>query len=340
MKIGMLFLSSVPKDADQVKLLEEERRAVESAFQVSRHRNWLGEISFRTVLEFDDFEQYLEREMPQILHFSGHASDGQLKIGSRFIPIDFLGRVFANARGHLSCVTLGSCYSEAQAQEIARSIPYAIGTKNLISQKNSIRFSRYFYQYIGDGKDVESAFSRTKDLMQAEFRAGDALVLLSKESQEPLILVPPSLAIDLTDLLNNARHKGEEGDRSGGSLAQVDFYSEYYTYELELQQIEVRYSSSFESERYIQNYIINGKWSSQVRLERWASILNRKMLVDAPWGANKKPYGNFSAKVQTIDGALGDALNISVMHREDGPNKYASEKVEAFIESRIREVML
>jgi hypothetical protein len=343
-KVKVLFLASVPSTPDQTENLEKERKLIESVLAAARYREWFGDYIYRTVLEFSDFEKYLKEAQPTIFHFSGHGHEnGELKLGERFIPIDFLGKVFADASTHVKCVTLSSCYSEAQAKEIAKSVPCVVGTNNRIRYPNAIKFIDYFYREIGDGKTVNTAFQKAQDLVNAQVAGlGELMVLLpTKESGKELVLVPVSLALALVDALETAQYTGEEGEKSGGNIMQGKLYSEYYRYNLELKQVSLlSYSSSFESEKYFQNYVIDGQWSSAVSLERWVfnPIKRKPFLIDTPWGPNKHPEGSFTAEVQTVDGVLTQT-EVHINRHDDNPNNYAAEKVKLLIESKIREVV-
>lgn len=58
----------------------------------------------------------------------------------------------------MRCLILNACYSQIQADEIARHIPFVIGMNDSISDKAAIAFSVGFYKAIGSGKTIDKAF--------------------------------------------------------------------------------------------------------------------------------------------------------------------------------------
>lgn len=53
---------------------------------------------------------------------------------------------------------LNACFSETQAEGIAKHIPYVIGMSNEIGDKAAIAFSIGFYQALGAGRSIEEAY--------------------------------------------------------------------------------------------------------------------------------------------------------------------------------------
>lgn len=339
-KVKILFLASTPSTPEQTKLLEEERRVIESVLAAVRYRDWFGSYMYRNVLELDDFEKYLKDFQPTIFHFSGHGhEDGELKLENRFIPVDFLARVFADAVSYVKCVTLSSCYSKAQAEEIAKTIPCVVGTKEEIRHKNAINFVKSFYREIGNGRSINTAYKKAQSLINAEVAGlGENMILLpTEDSGNNLILVPPSRAKDLIDMLETSELIDEEGNKNGRFP-----YSEFYRFELSLKEVAVSlYLNSLETGKYLQKYTIHGRWSSEVLLERWSlnPINNKPILVDRPWGSRKKPKGSFTTEVKTTDGILESPVVVNVEHGSEQADKYVAEKVQLLVESKIKEAL-
>lgn len=339
-KIKILFLASVPSTTQQTELLEQERRIIESILAAARYRKWFGDYVYRNVLEFDDFEQYLKDVQPTIFHFSGHGhANGELKLGERYIPVDFLARVFADASTYVKCATLSSCYSEKQAEEIAKSVPCVVGTKYEILHQSALKFVESFYREIGDGRTINTAYEKARSLVNAR-AAGleENMILLPKEdSGKDLILVPPSRTTDLTNALEAVQSTGEEGNKKG-SLP----YSEFYRFDLLLEEVVVSsYLKKIETDGYVQKYIIDGRWSSAVIKERWSlnPITNRPFLVDTPWGPNKKPKGSFTAEVQTTNGILQSSVVVNVSHGNEEADEFVAKKIELLIKLKIKEAV-
>ncbi len=165
-KSTVLFMSSNPKDTSHLQLNREineikmdelakaplrEQFALEAALDVNK--------STLSVL----FGNY----RPQIVHFSGHGIDQGLLFYSDVGFSDIVsGEALGKAIRHhpsISCVVLNACYSEAQAQAIARYVPNVIGTNGAIGDEKAIAFGRHFYRAIFQGKDYEAAFRQAID---------------------------------------------------------------------------------------------------------------------------------------------------------------------------------
>ena len=62
---------------------------------------------------------------------------------------DTLAGFFELFADKLECVVLNACYSEIQAEVIAKHIPYVIGMKKAIGDTAAIEFSVAFYDALG-----------------------------------------------------------------------------------------------------------------------------------------------------------------------------------------------
>ncbi len=98
------------------------------------------------------------------MHFSGYGtSAGALcledKLGKTHpVQPDALADLFELVAEHVECVILNACYSENQANAIARHINYVIGTSQAISDRAAIAFAVGFYQALGAGCSIEEAY--------------------------------------------------------------------------------------------------------------------------------------------------------------------------------------
>ena len=107
--------------------------------------------------------RYRVNSCPNIVHFCGHGSGeegiafedeaGQAKL----VNADTLARFFELFADKLECVVLNACYSEVQAEAVAKHIPYVIGMKKAIGDTAAIEFSVAFYDALGAGKSIEFA---------------------------------------------------------------------------------------------------------------------------------------------------------------------------------------
>ncbi len=108
-------------------------------------------------------QQSMLDENPTIVHFSGHGDVNGIAVedslgNSKLIENDAMGGLFELFSDCTKCVVLNSCYSESQANEIAKHIPYVIGMKSSVNDKAAIAFSVGFYTALGAGKDIRVAY--------------------------------------------------------------------------------------------------------------------------------------------------------------------------------------
>lgn len=111
-----------------------------------------------------DLQGYLLRYKPDIVHFSGHGSASTEIIlednygNSQSVSSRALSQLFAVLKDNIRCVVLNACYSEQQAKAIAEHIDCVIGMSKAIGDKAAISFAVAFYQALGFGRDVKTAF--------------------------------------------------------------------------------------------------------------------------------------------------------------------------------------
>lgn len=160
--ITILFLTADPTDASRLRL-GEELREIHEKLQLAKSREKFDLVERMSVRPADLSQALLDVE-PQIVHFSGHGTTtGALcledKIGrSHPVEPDALAALFKQFAGKVSCVVLNACFSEPQANAIARYIDYVIGMNQAIGDKAAIAFAIGFYQALGAGRKFEEAY--------------------------------------------------------------------------------------------------------------------------------------------------------------------------------------
>lgn len=161
-KIKILFLAANPSDTTRLKL-DEESRSIDQALRQAEFRN-----NFEVIQHWDvhvsELQGILLRYQPNIVHFSGHGSEASeliLKDKSGNIhPVSVraLSQLFSVLKDNIRCVVLNACYSELQAQAIAQHIDSVIGMSTAIKDDAAISFASAFYQALGYGRDLKTAF--------------------------------------------------------------------------------------------------------------------------------------------------------------------------------------
>ncbi len=160
--INILFLAANPKDTNQLRL-DEEMRAIDQAIRNAEFRDKF-DIKQQWAVRVVDLQEYLLRHKPDIVHFSGHGSVSSEIIlennegNSQPVSNRALSQLFSLLKDNVRCVILNACYSEQQGQAIAEHIDCVIGMSQAIGDKAAISFATAFYQALGYGKDVKTAF--------------------------------------------------------------------------------------------------------------------------------------------------------------------------------------
>lgn len=160
--LSILLLAADPTNASRLRI-GEEFREIQEKLQLAKLREKFR-IEQRTSVRTIDLSQVLLDLQPQILHFSGHGLEsGALcfedKIG-QIHPIlpEALAALFEQFKEQVRCILLNACYSEIQAIAISEHIDYVIGMNNAIDDKAAIAFAIGFYQGLGAGRTIESAY--------------------------------------------------------------------------------------------------------------------------------------------------------------------------------------
>jgi CheY-like chemotaxis protein len=160
--LKILFLAANPRDTPQLRL-DEEIRAIDHAL-LHAEFNKRFDIKQHWAVRIFDLQGYLLRHKPEIVHFSGHGCSSSEIIlednagNSQPVSARALSQLFSVLRDNIRCVVLNACYSEQQAQAIAGHIDCVIGMSRSISDPAAIAFAAAFYQALGYGRDIKTAF--------------------------------------------------------------------------------------------------------------------------------------------------------------------------------------
>lgn len=197
--IVILFLAANPSTTTRLRL-DEEVRAIDQALRQANYRDQF-DLRQHWAVRVGDLQELLLRHQPHIVHFSGHGSPaGQLLLeddrGREFaVPPDALSRLFAILRDRVRCVVLNACYSEPQAQAIAAHIDCVIGMPEAIGDAASLNFAASFYQALGYGRDVQTAFDlgcNRIDLHGLDESGKPTLLAERDDPRQVIFVVPPT----------------------------------------------------------------------------------------------------------------------------------------------------
>jgi hypothetical protein len=182
---SILLLAANPQGTPSLRL-DEEARELQSGLERSRYRDQFR-IHQRWAVTPTEVRRALLDIKPSIIHFSGHGVgsekvESQLpksreisvvshpSIGSeglmfenkagqpQLISSEMISNLFSLFSDSIECVVLNACFSENQANEIARFIPYVVGMKRAIGDKAAIQFTVGFYDALLAGESVAFAY--------------------------------------------------------------------------------------------------------------------------------------------------------------------------------------
>lgn len=157
----ILFLASNPTNTGRLRL-DKEAREISEGLKRSNERDHFDLVTTSAV-RVADLRRYLLDHSPRIVHFAGHdGADGIVLEDDQGhaaeVPNDALADLFQLCAQQIECVILNACYSDAQAEAIAKHIPYVIGMRAAVSDDAAVEFAVGFYDALGAGKTVEEAF--------------------------------------------------------------------------------------------------------------------------------------------------------------------------------------
>lgn len=197
--IRILFLAANPKDTHSLRL-DEEIRSIDISLRQAEFRDRF-DIKQHWALRVTDLQGYLLRHRPDIVHFSGHGSPLSEIIlednNGKSHPVSprALSQVFSVLKDNVRCVVLNACYSEHQAQAIAQHIDCVVGMSKAIGDTAAISFAAAFYQALGYGRNVKTAF----DLGCAQIDLENL-----DEQDTPKLLALNCNPVDITFVANNS----------------------------------------------------------------------------------------------------------------------------------------
>ncbi len=167
----ILILAANPNDTTRLRI-GEEVRDISNGLERASHRDEF-EITQRWAVRPRDLQRAMLDETPQIVHFSGHGAgeaglyfedvsgNAQLVTGSALAGLFKL----ISQKAPINCVLLNGCYSQAQAEELVKHVPYVIGMQDSMGDRAAIEFAVGFYDALGAGESVEFAFESGKVAM-------------------------------------------------------------------------------------------------------------------------------------------------------------------------------
>lgn len=189
---AILLLAANPQGTDSLRL-DKEVRAIDRALraagmsdQFKLHHHW--------AVQTRDLPNLFTRYQPAIVHFCGHGdTSGELILDSDAdvptpVAVDALAGFFSILPFKVRCVVLNACYSEKQAQAIVPYVDCVVGTDGAIGDNAAIAFAETFYEALGSGQSVQTAFDMGRSLVEMEGMSGQFAAKLLPTGSSPSAL--------------------------------------------------------------------------------------------------------------------------------------------------------
>ncbi|MCK5871732.1 MAG: CHAT domain-containing protein [Methylococcales bacterium] len=160
------ILIVVANPSNEARLrLDIETRDINEGLRLAKYRDVfvLKQIAATRVR---DLSRSIQEYEPEIVHFCGHGAGEQGIVlednngETQLVNTEALVNFFELFIDEVECVVLNACFSEVQAKEIVKHIPYVIGMNKAIGDKAAIEFSVGFYGALASDKsnNYEKAF--------------------------------------------------------------------------------------------------------------------------------------------------------------------------------------
>ena len=153
--VKLLFLTATPR-----------RLATVNTGRESRFKDLIREFDRKGRLHFIDeyglnrerFRNILFTEKPHIIHFAGHGHSEGLSLEDSDINSEVLIDLI-RLLPSTQLIVLNACNTLPMAKEMAKYIPFVIGTQGSIDDDAAIAFARSFYVGVANGDSIERSFN-------------------------------------------------------------------------------------------------------------------------------------------------------------------------------------
>lgn len=183
----ILILAANPKDTSRLRL-DQEVREINDGLQRARRRDEFAIKQVWAARPVDIRRAMLDLK-PNIVHFCGHGGgDDGIALedeagNAKSVGSEALAGFFELFADKVGCVILNACYSEIQAEAIARHIEYVIGMKKGVEDTAAIEFAVAFYDALGAGESVEFAYKLACNAIQWAGLPGHLTPVLKTHSE-------------------------------------------------------------------------------------------------------------------------------------------------------------
>jgi CHAT domain len=193
-RLKILFFAANPRDQPTLAL-DEEAREVEERIRKTEHRDVI-DLRTKWAVRPSDLIEALNRERPQIIHFSGHGSASDELVfqddfgGTKLVSKEALSATISTVSDEVRLVLFNNCFSEEHAREAVNHVEAAIGMNTSISDDAARIFAAEFYAALGYGRSVKTSFDQAKASLMLEGLPEDQTPqLFTRRDVDPTALV-------------------------------------------------------------------------------------------------------------------------------------------------------
>jgi hypothetical protein len=193
--ISVLILAANPLGMARLRI-DREVRGIEEKVRASKHGSSVRIIT-RWAARVDDLRHALLEVEPHVVHFSGHGTEEHEIIlededGSpKPIGKDALAELFGVLKDRIRVIVLSACHSATLAEAIVKHIDCAIGMKEAMPDDAAVEFAGAFYEALGFGRSVQTAFEAGVNAPKLKRIAGeDVPLLIARPGTNPAEVLP------------------------------------------------------------------------------------------------------------------------------------------------------
>jgi hypothetical protein len=216
----ILFLAANPTNTPAIRL-GEEVRTIEEQIRLSKMRD-LFEVNQHWAVRSSDLQRALLQHEPEIVHFAGPGTAaGEIILEDKFgksLPVSAktMGHLFYILKDRVRCVMINACYSEMQARAIVEHIDCVVGMSRMVSDRAAICFAAGFYQALGFGRTIQTAFDLACNQLQLEGldEATSPVLLTANSTAADFVFADSARADLLTSAILFRLNDGESAERS------------------------------------------------------------------------------------------------------------------------------
>ena len=170
----ILILAANPRGTVHLEVNQEIRRIQAGLRRSAKYKLFEPEPIVRLGVRPGDLQKSLREVNPSIVHFCGHGGGSEGLVfendagQQQLVSTEALADLFKLFANQVECVLLNACYSQEQADEIVKHINYVIGMGQDIRDDAAIAFTEGFYEELGSGETIESAYKLGCNRIQLE----------------------------------------------------------------------------------------------------------------------------------------------------------------------------